>query len=347
MLPFLVCYTIMAVYAERKLSAFMQDRLGPMEVGPYGLLQTIADLLKLLQKEQIENEGVLKWMFRLAPILIFVAVFTGFAAIPLSPEWPGAGFSSALLFVIAIVSLDVIGILVAGWASGNKYASLGSLRAAVQLISYEIPVGLCLGTVVLYTGTLDLQQISWLQSAGNEHMVPLAGVRAWDVGAIGGFLTWNIFQMPILLPVWGVFFIATLAESNRAPFDLPEGESELVAGFQTEYSGFRWAIIMLAEYAMMLLAAFLSAVLFFGSWNSPIPNIGSWTFADWTTGPIWGIFWLTGKALLLVGVQIWIRWTFPRVRIDQLINLNWKYLIPASMILFLLAGFWKMLLILP
>ncbi|HAC24158.1 MAG TPA: NADH-quinone oxidoreductase subunit H, partial [Cytophagales bacterium] len=162
-------------------------------------------------------------------------------------------------------------------------------------------------------------------------------------GAAGGFLTWSVFQTPLLLFGWVIFFIASLAECNRAPFDLPEAESELVAGFHTEYSGFRFAIIMLAEYAMMLLVSVLGVILFWGSWNSPLPNLGSLMLANWTNGPAWGIFWLIAKSVVMVGVQIWVRWTFPRLRIDQLLNLSWKYLTPASLLLLLICIWWKLL----
>ena len=323
-LPFLIFYLIMVVYAERKISAFMQDRLGPMEVGYYGLLQTIADLLKLLQKEDIVPAAADRILFKAAPIIIFVVIFAGFAVIPLNSEWSGAGLQTGVFFLLAIISLDVIGIILAGWSSGNKYSSLGAFRAIAQIVSYEVPLTLAVLCVAMYNNTLDLQKISVAQSS--------------HLGLVG----WNVVQMPFLLIVWVIFFIASLAESNRAPFDLPEAESELVAGFHTEYSGFRWAIVMLAEYAMMLLVCMLGAVLFFGSWNSPLPNIGSLELATATNGPIWGVFWLIFKTITLTIVQIWVRWTYPRVRIDQLMNLSWKYLTPAALVLVIITGFWKL-----
>lgn len=340
----------MVIYAERKISAFIQDRLGPMEVGYYGLAQTIADLLKLLQKEDIVPEKADKTLFKISPAIIFVSVFTGFAVLPLAPSWHGAALSSGVFFLIAIISLDVIGIIMAGWSSNNKYSVLGTMRSAAQIISYEIPLGLSVLCVCMLCGTLDLQEISMQQGVlSNEPKflfdIPSLGI---DVTAAGGFISWNVFRMPVMILTWVIFFIASLAECNRAPFDLPEAESELVAGFHTEYSGFRWSVIMLGEYAMMLLVSILGAVLFFGSWNTPLPNIGSLQLATWTTGEpgtftstLWGIFWLTGKSLFFVAVQIWVRWTYPRLRIDQLMNLSWKYLTPFSLGLIILCAFWK------
>ena len=325
----------------------MQDRLGPMEVGYYGILQTAADLLKLLQKEDIVPAAADKHLFKFAPLLIFVPIFLGFSVLPLSPSWTVSPFSSALFFLLATISLDVIGILVAGWASNNKYSMLGTFRSAAQIISYEVPLGLSVLCACVLAQSLDLQEISVQQGIlTSEKSNYLFGIKSLgiDVTNMGGFLSWNVFRMPALFIAWIIFFIASLAESNRAPFDLPEAESELVAGFQTEYSGFRWAVIMLAEYAMMLLVSFVGVILFWGSWNTPLPNIGSVTLAEWTTGPIWGIFWLISKTLFTVILQIWVRWTYPRMRIDQLTSLSWKLLTPASLILLIICSLWKLVL---
>lgn len=339
MLPFLLAYTVIVVYAERKLSAFMQDRLGPMEVGYYGILQTVADLLKLLQKERIVPAAASPWLFAIAPIIIFLSVFLGMAVLPLSASWSGASLYSSLFFVLAITSLDVVGILVAGWASGNKYSTLGAIRSVAQIISYEVPLGLCVMAVAIVNGSLNLQEISMAQSG--QSTTYFLGIKTFDVTGLGGFLAWNVFQMPVLFLVWIVFFIASLAESNRAPFDLPVAESELVAGFQTEYSGFSWAIIMLAEYAMMLLTSLLGAILFFGSWNSVLPGIAG----QYTSGEVWGIFWLVIKTLTFVAIQIWIRWTFPRLRINQLLSLSWKFLMPIVLVSIFIIAFWKLILV--
>jgi NADH-quinone oxidoreductase subunit H len=346
---------MLAIYAERKVSAFIQDRLGPMETGPYGIVQSVADFIKLIQKEDIVPAKADALLFRLAPFVIFVAMFTGFAVIPLAPSWPGTGIYSGVFFLLAIVSLDVVGILIAGWSSNNKYSTIGTFRAAAQIISYEVPLGLSVLCVCIVSQTLDLQEISFQQNLLGEGDRYFLGVKAWGeaVAGLGGFFTWNIFQMPMLFFAWIIFFIASLAESNRAPFDLPIAESELVSGFHTEYSGFRWASIMLSEYGMMLLVSMLGAILFFGSWGTPLPNIGAVKLADWTTGQmdsfaalVWGIFWLVSKSLFFVGLQIWIRWTFPRLRIDQLMRLSWKYLTPISLALVILCGFWRLTVVL-
>ncbi len=352
-LPFLLLYAIGAIYGERKVSAFIQDRLGPMEVGYYGVLQSVDDMLKLLQKEDIVPAKADSFLFKIAPVIIFTAVFAGFAVLPLSPLWPGASVSSGVFFLLAIVALDVIGIITAGWSSNNKYSMLGTFRSAAQIISYEVPLGLSVLCVCMVGQTLDLQEISIQQGLHSTEPIYLFGISSLgiDITTAGGFLSWNILRMPLLFPVWVIFFIASLAECNRTPFDLPEAESELVAGFQTEYSGFRWAVIMLGEYAMMLLVSILGAVLFFGSWNTPFPDIGPVKLGTWTSGPagtvwasLWGMFWLLSKSLIFVMVQMWIRGTYPRLRVDQLMSLSWKYLTPAALLLVILCGIWKIFL---
>jgi len=354
-LTFVLLFAVVGIYAERKISAFIQDRLGPTEVGYYGLLQTIADLLKLLQKEDIVSKAADRVLFLLAPLLIFSAIFAGFAVVPLSPELQGSSAQVGIFYLLAIISLDVIGILMAGWGSNNKFSLYGAMRAVSQIVSYEIPLGLSVLCVVMICQTLDLQAISYQQGILNtEGTNYLFGLKFLDldVSQVGGILTWNIFRMPFLLVAFAIFFISSLAEANRAPFDLPESESELIGGYHTEYSGFRWAFLMLAEYAVMLLVAMLAAILFLGSWNTPLPNVGTITLADWTTGQagslsgyLWGIFWLTTKTFLLVFVQMWARWTYPRLRVDQLMALCWKYLTPAGLLLVLLCGVWRLLMI--
>lgn len=345
-------FVVVGVYLERKVSAFIQDRLGPMEVGKWGLLQLFADLLKLLQKEDIVPKAADKWLFLLAPMVIFTSVFAGFAVMPLAPELGGSGAAVGVFYLLTIVSVDVIGMLMAGWGSNNKYALFGAMRSVAQIISYEIPLGLTILCVVMLSQTLDLQVISYQQGIYAEETIYLFGLKALnlDVTAVGGFLSWNIVRNPFLIIAYIVFFIASLAECNRAPFDLPEGESELVGGFHTEYSGMRWALLMLSEYGMMLLVSLLGAVLFLGSWNTPFPNIGPLKLADWTSGEpgtlfgyLSGAFWLLSKALLGVLVQMWVRWTLPRLRVDQLMYLGWKVLTPVGLVLFFFSGIWRLL----
>jgi NADH-quinone oxidoreductase subunit H len=360
-LPFLLIFTVFAVYAERKISAFIQDRLGPMEVGYYGLAQTIADLLKLLQKEDIIPQQADRKLFLWGPILIFTAVFAGFAILPVTSGWRGSAAEVGVFYLLAIVALDVIGLLMAGWGSNSKYALFGAMRSVAQIISYEIPLSLSVLCVIAISQTLDLQEISFQQGiwinqfpnsmdAGTQTNY-LFGLKALGIETthIGGVFTWNIFRMPFLIIVYIIYFIASLAEANRAPFDLPEAESELIAGYHTEYSGFRFSIFMLAEYGVMLLVSFLGAILFLGSWNTPLPNIGSLRLAEWTSGVpgtlaghLWGAFWLISKALTIIIIQMWVRWTYPRLRVDQLMTLCWKYLTPALLILLFICSVWRL-----
>jgi len=317
-LGFLLLFVVMAVYAERKVAAFIQNRLGPMEVGPKGILQTIADLLKMLQKEDIRPSAIDLIPFLIAPFIVFSAVFVGYAVLPLNSVMGGAGIYSGVFFLVAVVSLDVLGILMAGWASNNKYSLYGAMRSVAQIISYEVPMGLSVLSVIIISGTLDLHQISAQQ-------------------ATGGMLTWNIIKYPILVVPFVIFFIAGLAESNRTPFDLPEAESELIGGYHTEYSGFRWGMFMLSEYGMMLLLSLLGAILFFGGWASP--------FASALNSPVWETFWLISKAMVFIFVQMWVRWTFPRLRVDQLMSLSWKYLTPAALVMLFVCAVWKLWLV--
>ncbi len=361
-LPFLLLFTVLAVYAERKIAAFIQDRLGPMEVGYYGILQTVADLLKLLQKEDIVPKAADRLMFKAAPLIIFVAIFAGFAVIPLTSGYSGAGVSVGVFYLLAIVSFDVIGILIAGWGSNNKFALFGALRSVAQIISYEIPLTLTVLCVVIISQTMNLQEISfqqgiWINEFYEAESIQknyLFGLKSLGIETthLGGILTWNIFRIPFFFLVFIIFFISSLAECNRAPFDLPEAESELIGGYHTEYSGFRWSMLMLSEYAMMLLVSFLAVILFLGSWNTPFINLGAVKLATWTSGSpgsiaghIWGAFWLISKTMLIVFLQMWVRWTFPRLRVDQLMALCWKYLTPAALLLTFLSGVWRLLMV--
>jgi NADH-quinone oxidoreductase subunit H len=351
-LGFVLVYALAAIYVERKVSAWIQDRLGPVETGWAGSLQTLADVLKLLQKEDILPAAADRALFLAAPVVIFVAVLAGFALVPLNAAVQGSATATGVFALLALVSVDVLGLLMAGWGSNNKYSLYGALRSVAQIVSYEVPLGLSVVCVTLVAGSLNLQEISYQQGLWNSEPQYLFGLRflGVEVGQLGGFFTWNIVRAPVLLPAFVIYFIATLAECNRAPFDLPEAESELVAGYQTEYSGMRWALMMLAEYGLMLLVSLVAVVLFFGGWNSPLPNLGPLRLAEWTTGApgTWlghlaGAGWLLGKALLLVLLQMWVRWTYPRLRIDQLMTLCWKYLTPFGLVGLLLAASWRLL----
>ncbi|MCL4105845.1 UNVERIFIED_CONTAM: hypothetical protein GTU68_012483 [Idotea baltica] len=322
---FIAVYALTAVYAERKISAYIQDRLGPTEVGPLGLFQTAADIIKLLFKENIVPSAADKRLFLLAPVIIFVSIFAGFAVIPFGPSVVGASLNIGLLYLMAIVSIDVIGLIMAGWGSNNKYAFLGSLRSVSQIISYEIPASIALLSAVMMFGTLNLGEISAIQGFHSPEKV------------------WSIFRYPHLIIGYLVYFVASLAECNRSPFDLPEAESELVSGFHVEYSGFRFAVIFLAEYANMFLVGILAAVVFLGAWNTPLPNFSAVDPAGTIGFALWGMFWILAKSFFAVFVQMWIRWTLPRVRVDQLLKISWKVLTPIAFVLFVISGIWKLL----
>jgi len=337
---FTALFTLFALYSERKISAFIQDRIGPMEVGKYGTLQAFADILKMLQKEFIIPTAADKILFILAPIVIFVSVYLGFAALPWAPGLIPSSLNLGLFYIFAILSIETLGILMAGWGSNNKYALLGSMRSVAQMISYEIPAGVALISAVMIAQSLNLQEISIRQGIFTTEQVYFLGI--WEVRSVGGFLAWNIFQAPHLILAYIIYFIASLAECNRAPFDIPEAESELVGGFHVEYSGLRFAFIFLAEYSMMFLVGMIGVVLFLGGWNSPLPNLGTAKLAQWTSGIGWGIFWILIKTLAVVAVQIWIRWTLPRLRVDQLMSFCWKVLTPLAFLCMLISGLWRL-----
>jgi NADH-quinone oxidoreductase subunit H len=284
-------------YAERKILAAMQLRKGPNVVGPFGLLQPFADAIKMLMKETIVPTGANRVLFLLAPMLTFTLAMLAWAVIPVNDGWAIADINVGILYLFAISSLGVYGIIIAGWASNSKYAFLGALRSAAQMVSYEVSMGFVIVTVLLCVGSLNLTEI----------------VRAQET-------VW--FAIP-LFPMFVIFFISTLAETNRAPFDLPEGESELVAGFFVEYSSMSFALFFLGEYANMILMSALTTILFLGGWLPPL-SIAPFT---WVPGPIWFIL----KICFCLFVFIWVRATFPRYRYDQLMRLGWKVFLPFSL----------------
>jgi NADH-quinone oxidoreductase subunit H len=318
-LPALACFTFVAlatlvyVYAERKISGFMQDRIGPNRVGPWGLLQTLADTLKLLLKEAIFPKNVDRKLFVFAPILVNVGAFMPFLVIPWGERLQPADLNVGVFYVVAIASLSTIGIIMAGWASNNKYSLFGGMRSAAQIVSYEIPTMMTLLVPVMIVGSLSLQDITQAQA--------------------GGLQNWFLFRYFPILPVAFVsFFVAGLAETNRAPFDIPEAESELVAGFHTEYSGFFFACFFMAEYTEMFIMCAVASVLFLGGYLAPHPalqQIGSLPL---------GWFWIWFKAWFLIFVMMWLRWTLPRSRVDQLMHIAWKVLLPIALVLVVVVG---------
>ncbi len=297
LVPVLIAVAYLTL-AERKVMAAMQIRRGPNVVGPFGLLQPFADALKMLMKETIIPTGANRILFLVAPLLTMTLAMVAWAVIPVNEGWAIADINVGILYLFAISSLGVYGIVIAGWASNSKYAFLGALRSAAQMVSYEVSMGFVMVTVLLCAGSLNLSDIV------------LAQQRVW-------------FFIP-LFPMFVVFFISILAETNRAPFDLPEGESEIVGGFHVEYGAMTFGLFFLGEYANMILMSAMTAILFLGGWLSPIP------FAPftWVPGPIWFII----KICLVLFMFIWVRATFPRFRYDQLMRLGWKVFLPLSLV---------------
>jgi len=331
MLPlflFILPFALVAVYLERKVSAHMQDRLGPMRVGYHGVLQTIADIIKLIQKEDIIAKENDKLLFNIAPVLVFVGSYAAFAAIPFTSVFIGAQIDLGIFLIIAVTGLVVAGILMAGWASNNKYSLLGAMRAAAQIISYEIPTILVVLSLVMMTGSMNLYTLSEMQTG-----------YFWNWNLFGGSydLLQKLLLIPFMLIGFIIIYISTLAEVNRTPFDIPEAESELVSGFHTEYSGMKFAIFFLAEYANMFAVSAIVAALFLGGYQSPFGYLGNLIGAEWLV-PIEQFLWFTIKGVGLVLVQMWLRWTLPRLRVDQLMTVSWKYLIPISFVNLIIIG---------
>ncbi len=325
---FILPFALFAVWMERKVSAHMQDRLGPMRVGWHGALQTIADILKLIQKEDIIPAEADKKLFNLAPILVFAGSYAVFAVIPFSSKYIGSNAEVGVFYVIAVSSFVVAGILMGGWASNNKYAMLGAMRSAAQIISYEIPSAIVILTMVMLTGTLSLDKFSQLQTG-----------HFWNWYILGGpgFGLTKFLLIPFMIVGFIILYTSTLAEVNRTPFDIPEAESELVAGYHTEYSGMKFAMFFLAEYGNMFAVSAVVTLIFFGGYQSPIGYLGNSFGLPWLI-PIEQVFWFTGKGILFVFVQMWLRWTLPRLRVDQLMHVCWKYLIPYSLLNLIIVG---------
>ena len=312
--PLMGCVAYLTLW-ERKAIAFTQLRNGPNRVGPRGLLTPIADALKLLTKEIIVPSAASKGLFLLGPIMTIMPALAAWAVIPFGPEVALANVNAGLLFLMAITSLEVYGVIIAGWASNSKYAFLGALRASAQMVSYEIAMGFCLVVVLMVSASMNMTDIVTGQGKG----------MFADQGM--GFLSWNWLS---LFPIFLVYFISGLAETNRHPFDVVEGESEIVAGHMVEYSGMSFAMFFLAEYANMILVSTLCVLMFLGGWLSPV------AFLDWIPGWIW----LAIKTFVVVTMFLWVRATFPRYRYDQIMRLGWKIFIPVTLVWLVVVGGW-------
>ncbi|MFC7514001.1 NADH-quinone oxidoreductase subunit NuoH [Herbaspirillum sp. GCM10030257] len=313
-LPLMGCVAYLTLW-ERKMIGWMHIRIGPNRVGPAGLLQPIADALKLLLKEIIVPTRANKALFVIAPIMTIMPALAAWAVIPFGPETVLANVNAGLLFVMAITSMEVYGVIIAGWASNSKYAFLGAMRASAQMVSYEIAMGFALVIVLMVSGSLNLTEIVMSQSRGFFA----------DQGLT--FLSWN--WLP-LLPIFVIYVISGIAETNRHPFDVVEGESEIVAGHMVEYSGMSFAMFFLAEYANMILISMLATLMFLGGWAAPV------SFLDFIPGWIW----LGIKTFFVVSLFIWARASFPRYRYDQIMRLGWKVFIPLTLAYLVIVAVW-------
>jgi NADH-quinone oxidoreductase subunit H len=313
------------IWAERKVAGRIQDRLGPTRVGGrFGWLQSLADGIKLIQKEDLWPGAADEMLFRVAPYIVVVSSFAAFLFLPFSDGWVAVTLEVGLFLALAVLSLEVLGIILAGYSSGSKWSLFGGMREAAQMVSYEVPLGITAVIPVVIAGTMDLNQIGRMQ--------------------YGWFWNWFVFHDPFTMLAFFVFFTVTLASNKRAPFDLAEAESELVGGFHTEYSGMRWSFFFLAEYASMYFVSALGAILFLGGWWTGIAPLDAAVADLGYLGRVLGMGVLLAKASALVFLQIWIRWTLPRLRIDQVMTTCLKYLIPISCFLFLGASIWSLVL---
>ena len=303
------------VYAERKVCAFMQNRLGPNRVGPFGIFQTIADLFKLLFKELVPIKNADGFLFNLAPFIVIIASFMAIAAIPFAKGLHAIDLNIGVLYVIAVSAMGVIGVLLAGWSSNNKYSLIGAMRSGAQIVSYELSVGLAIITIVIMAGSMQLSVIVEAQRDG-----------------------WFIFKghIPAFI-AFIIFLISSTAETNRGPFDLAEAESELTAGYHTEYSGIKFAFFFLAEYINMFIVASIAATVFLGGWM-PF-HVGLWEGFNHVMDFIPPFIWYIGKTFFVIFPMMWFKWTFPRLRIDQLLTLEWKYLLPINLVNVLIMAF--------
>jgi NADH-quinone oxidoreductase subunit H len=307
-LLFVAVFGLFLVYAERKVCAAFQQRLGPMRVGPWGLLQTIADFIKLLMKELITPKRADQFLYNLAPFIVIIVSFMAISVVPFAPGLASFDFDIGVFFVTAVSSVGVIGVLLAGWSSNNKYSLIGAMRSGAQIVSYELSVGLALITMIIFAGTMQISGI-------------IEGQR--DL--------WFIFRghIPAVI-AFIVFVISGTAETNRGPFDLAEAESELTAGFHTEYSGIKFAFFFLAEYINMFIVAAMATVVFLGGWM-PL-HFGDFEAFNTVMDFIPGLVWFFLKVFAVIFLMMWFKWTFPRLRVDQILNLEWKYLLPINLL---------------
>ncbi len=300
-------WTLLGIWLERKWAGRFQDRIGPNRVGPFGLIQTVADTIKILLKEDVMKQGIDRWVFNLAPILSVVAVILIWAVVPFSPAWIGTDLNIGVLYLLAVGAFGTIAVIMAGWGSNNKFALLAAFRAVAQLVSYEVPMVLALLVPVLLSGSMSTQEI----------------VRQQHI--------WYVFAVPLTVLI---FLISSQAETGRGPFDLLEAESELVSGFHIEYSGIKFGMFYVAEFLHAFTAGVLTAILFLGGWRGP--------FAE--DVPLLGFFYLMIKGLFVYWVLVWVRMTLPRVRIDHLLDFNWKFLVPVGLVNLLVVAFvWKLI----
>jgi NADH-quinone oxidoreductase subunit H len=338
----IILYALLAILGEVKISAWMQDRLGPMRTGPWGIIQPVADVLKLLQKEDITPAQSDKVLFNVAPYIAFMSSYAAFAIIPFSSAYVGANLDLGLFYLLAISSLNVAAIMMAGWGSHNKYSLYGAMRAVAQIVSYEVPAAMVLVIIVLFVGSMNLQDIVTAQSGPVWNWIIFGGPKQDVVLASGNVLsgTWaNLAFFPLFVAAFVMYYVSGLAETNRVPFDIPEAESELVSGYHTEYSGMKFAMFFMAEYSNMFLVSIVTAVLFFGGWSSPFgAYIGDAIGVSWLVA-VEQFLWVMFKGLFFVFVMIWVRWTLPRLRVDQLMYMSWKVLIPFSFGIALVVGF--------